>query len=370
MRTSWFSILYCLVLVGAPADAELEASEAERVQELPKVAVSAELPLYKTGEYHMLTERWGPAVCEKAGVLYIVGGVDLSNVPVDTIEAFDLRTHTSRIVGRLHQARSFAGAVLVGDDLYILGGKGYRHERRPMGKSALALIDESVRMRQLRAERVGDFPESEFYEPLKSIEVFNLSSGKVSKYGDMPACRSVFGCVALDRAIYVIGGRLEAHGEYDRSSDMSCLNVDSGEWTAKAPVPVSREGDCVFVPGHFVVAIGGYNGRRTMNEVCVYDLLADSWARLPDLDQNISAHASVWAGSHVFCFGNYMAPDEILVYDLKTRGKETFTLKYTPTRHATAIEVGGRIYVVGGKATKEMQPLDLIQEFTLTQSAN
>jgi len=340
------------------------AEDSNQVLPLTKLSVSAELPLYKSGEYALHAARWGHAACIKDGVIYIVGGLDEHGAPVETIETFDLRTHESRVVAKLNEPRYFCGAGLLGDELYVLGGRGYRYSNSRMVSTRGSMSSDAFKFMK-RVEIRAESGEGLSGAPLASVEVFNVRTGHMSEGPRLPAARFSFGCVSIGESLYVVAGMLWHGVEVVPTNSMIRLDAKSASWVPRAPLPYVRTGDCVFVPGHFLVAIGGYTGQHARKEVCVYDLLDDAWSRLPDMDQDLSAHASVWSGSRIFCFGSYRSPEEILVYDLKSRSKETFTLRYTAARHAVALEHEGKLYVVGGKASSDGEPLALVQEFTL-----
>lgn len=121
--------------------------------------------------------------------------------------------------------------------------------------------------------------------------------------------------------------------------------------------------------GHFLV-VGGYDGVMTSRHVFAFREALNDWIELPSLCTERSATAGVLAGKYLCLFGDYENPDEILVYDMVTKSSETFRLGYVKSRHAAALTVGGRIFVVGGKAEKADEPHALIQEFALRPPAS
>ena len=84
------------------------------------------------------------AVAALAGHIYAFGGETESGAPSDAIQEVDPRAGTARVVGHLPQALSHAGAVVLGGDIYVLGGEAggsplsqiWRFEP---GKSAVAV---------------------------------------------------------------------------------------------------------------------------------------------------------------------------------------------------------------------------------------
>ncbi len=121
--------------------------------------------------------------------------------------------------------------------------------------------------------------------------------------------------------------------------------------------------DAVFVEGPLIIVPGGYDGSVASNEVQVYNPAQGSWGFMPSLCKRSSAHSVVLFGSFLFLFGNYSNPEELIAYNLATKTSETFTLQYTPARHAAAVALNGRIYVAGGKERIDSIPLDSIQVF-------
>ena len=63
------------------------------------------------------------AVAALGGRIYAFGGETASGAPSDAIQEVDPRAGTARVVGHLPQALSHASAVVLGGDVYVLGGE-------------------------------------------------------------------------------------------------------------------------------------------------------------------------------------------------------------------------------------------------------
>ncbi len=131
-------------------------------------------------------------------------------------------------------------------------------------------------------------------------------------------------------------------------------------------MPIPAEASAAVVDG-FIVVAGGYDGYRSYDDVMVFSPAFKGWRRLAPLHQTSSAHAMIYLGQHLFLFGSYERPHELIAYDLKRKTSEAFTLGYDMARHAAAVVLGEKIYVVGGKAFAESAPDDYVQVFELTK---
>jgi len=76
-----------------------------------------------------------------------------------------------------------------------------------------------------------------------------------------------------------------------------------------------------------------------------------------------SAQSLAFIGRHLFMFGDYDNPDELMVYDLLNRSSEIFTLGYKAARHTAVAVHGDRLFVVGGKEERSSPALDYVQVY-------
>lgn len=319
----------------------VSAQLPEQATKLPDFAVSGGVPLVKEAEFHLQTARFAPAAIVDGAKIYVFSGEDRHRQMLDTIECFDTRTGQSTIVGHLHAGRIWHRAVLVGREVYILGGYG-----RSGGES-----DDD-------AARHG-------IDWVRTVEIFNLDTGQVRAGPTMPEPCTEPATILVEGQILVMGGKRLRGEQVGRTNSILTLDPRTGYWSEIRPMGVARQSDAVRV-SDFVLVAGGYNGEQALDAVECYNLRTRTWSRLPPLCQPVSAHATVCLGHNLFLFGNYSAPDEILVYNLLTKKSEVFTLRFTPARHAAAVACEGKIYVIGGRPDKRAAPIDSIQVFAST----
>lgn len=326
--------------------ASLRAQTEPELLALPRVAVSADVPLVKIGEHRMRVARYAPAAVAVGDFIYIVAGQTGTDDIIASIERFDLRTNTSEHFADLQLGRIYHGAVAIGGKIYVLGGS-------VSGRSFV-----------VRHEVINGVT------PDDSVETVDLASRSVGPGPRMPAPRSQFACEAHDGRIYLFGGKTEGrNSRYAITNTVAVLDVATGKWSVATPMPTPRQPAAAVVDGGFFIVAGGFNGTRALDVVEVYDPRRDAWGTLPPLVTPRSAHSIVFMGEHLFLFGDYGAPDELLAYNLRSKRSEVFTLGYTPERHTAAVRYGDKIYVIGGKQHRDSQPSDLIQVFAAVSSA-
>ncbi len=309
---------------------------------LPAVKVSADVPLVKVGEHTMRTPRFGPAAVVHGDAIYTIGGAAGPSGAESSIERFDVKTGRSEAFTELKQPRLWHNAVLVGNKIYVLGGSvpTSRTDSNGGPRTGLALDD--------------------------SVEIVDVETRQVTAGPRMRAGRNQFGCVVAGGKIYVIGGMHAGTMRAAATNTVDVLDLATGKWSAGTPMPTPRLPAAALVDGGFIVVPGGYTGTRALDVVEVYDPKRNTWSTLPPLARSRSAHSIVFLGSHLFLFGDYSDPQELLAYNLKTKNSEIFTLGYTPARHNAVVKHGEKIYVIGGRAHRDDVGLDLIQVFALT----
>jgi N-acetylneuraminic acid mutarotase len=77
--------------------------------------------------------------------------------------------------------------------------------------------------------------------------------------------RSKFGCVTIERNIYILGGKKGR----ERVSDVEIWN--NGNWKTGAALKKKRSGFGVISYDHFIYIIGGNDGENILSSVEVLD---------------------------------------------------------------------------------------------------
>ncbi len=363
---------------------------------LPKMDVTASVPLVKVADYKMREARIDPAVVAQGDFIYIIGGSDSDRGLLTSVERFDVRTNKSELFTQLKIGRKGHRAVLVGNSIYVLGGR----TDRAVGPEA-AVEAQHGQTTDIRGVNVAG-PDSSNLEgdadvhsmvaaadaalsrgeaqtmglPTvdssagrldDSVEVVDLATRTVTRATDMPDPRCAFACVLRDGKIYVIGGQHPYRHTLSTARTNSTLILDlaSGQWSRGVPMPTPRESDGVLVDGGFIVVPGGYDGLKQHAEMEVFNPTDGIWRTLPPLCKPVSAQSLVFLDHYLFLFGDYNSPGELITYNLVDRQSEVFTLQYKPARHTGAVTLDGKIYVIGGTSLGGGNALDYIQVYAL-----
>ena len=311
-------LLLLLLLAAGSAWAE-EQPQPNRVNVLDPVEVRALRPplIHVELPYHLLRERYAAAAVADGYYIYVIGGGNSRFRSLDDIERFDVRTGKSEHWGKLRLARRLHGAVLVGRQVYILGGYINHNDR-------LASEDSFT----------------------DSVEVIDLDTGQVTAGPPMPKPKAQFACVALRGKIYVIGGVLQ-HGASllatVSTNSMEVLDLANGKWSTGLTMPSPRQGPAVVVDD-FILVPGGHRGTAPVANVELFVPRENLWRILPPLAQPLSMHSAVFAGHHVYLFGRAGT----VAYDLVAKASRYYPFEYAPARLTAAVLCQGRIYVLGG----------------------
>ncbi len=305
---------------------------------LGQVVVPTTSPIEKYAVWHMLRPRFSSATVASGSYLYVIGGANESDVALGSVERIDLATGHSEEFTKLRVARYGHRAVLVEDRIIVLGG------RRAWGSKGLGLEG--------------------------SIESIDLASGRIEVLGNMPEPLTRFGCVEYKNTVYITGGLRDR----DRRSWINAswaYDLARNKWTSAAPMFTPRETEAVHVGGGFVIAIGGFNGGRSLANVEAWNLREGSWQRLPEMIKPRGASATVFIHPYILLFGDYEAVEEILAYDMRTKTSEVLRVGYSPARSAAVTATADFVYVVGGKdgPGPDSHSLDMVQVFKLAHDS-
>lgn len=360
--TRWsFAALLPLSLLAA---SHAEGSTTDKPSaDFPAFTVSARVPLVKVGDFKMRESRVAAAAVTDGRYIYIIGGQDSGGHILKSVERFDPQSGKSEPFAELRHARLWHEAALHAGKIYVLGG------------SSEGLLLETLEFRDtLRVSReqhaLDNINEASLPVPGSmdlegTMEVLDLATRRVSDGKPMPDARNQFACVTLGDDLYVIGGRREYFGRPSYTNTVVIYSFRTGRWRNGIPMPTPRASAGALVDGPFVVVPGGYDGMKTLDAVEAFDPRGQRWIILPRMCRTSSAHSVAFLGHSLFLFGNYVAPDELIALDLRTKQSESFTLQYKPARHTAVVVVGERIYVLGGKVSKDAKAVDYIQVFAL-----
>jgi N-acetylneuraminic acid mutarotase len=289
---------------------------------IPRAAGQIEPPsepsLYRTGDFHLKTERFGAAAVAEGSFVYIVGGQNSGGFLGD-IERFDVRTHeVTRLTNKL-TPRHHHGAALVGRKIYVFGGRGY------------------------------GLPHGNPYEP--SMDIYDLDSGSITRGAPMRTPRAYFAWATVGGKIYAIGGSEWGARAFNQIGLNEVYDPETNTWSEAAPMPRARDTRAAAVVGDGIYVFGG--NRRPDVAVGLKTVEGfvpgkNQWYGLPDLAERIAADSAAALGNCIYLFGNFDPGDKVTAYDLTTHASTVFKHGFLPASQSAAVTLGDSIYVIGG----------------------
>lgn len=200
------------------------------------------------------------------GRAIVAGGYGGPRRPLRT--AFELVGGRWRPLPPLPSPRAAAGAAVVGDTLYVMGGVG------PAGlaRSALALD-----LKRKRWRTIGG-----------------------------PTPREHLAVTSAGGRVYVLAGRTAGLDTNLRLLER--YDPRTRRWRRLRPVPESRGGTGAAVAAGLLVSVGGEAPSGTIASVYGYDLRTGRWRRLPDLPTPRHGLGVVAVGSRVYALAGGPQP--------------------------------------------------------------
>ena len=365
---------------------------------LPRVDVSAGVPVVKVADYQLLEARWMPAAVAQGDFIYIIGGLDSHRNRLTSIERFNVRTGKSEPFAQLQIGRRGHRAILVGDKVFVLGGsvrvsvtapdsgikpstdrvmpvtnKQTPEAGRNIDPDSEYVVRKRLGELETLSEMAAQVPERMVVAQSGVIEIVDIATRTVTRAADMPEPRLSFTGVLRAGKIYVIGGQrpYRKTGMTAVTNTSWVLDLATGQWSSGIPMPTPRDNtNGVLVDGGVIVVPGGYDGQRMHDEVEVFNPADGIWRILPPLCKSVSAASVVFFNHYLLLFGSFESPGELIAYDLANRRSDAFTLKYKPARHTAAVVLDGKIYVIGGMASVDGEALNYIQVFAPPKKAS
>lgn len=275
------------------------------------------------------------------------------------------------------QERHESSAVVIGDHLYVVGGRGDR---------ALQALDLSTRewrtlatppLEVHHAQAVahagklliitgftGGFPDE---TPLANVLIYDPKVDRWTAGATIPEARRRGAAgVAIDGDIaYVVGGNAKGHNNgYVRWAD--AFNIATGEWKELADAPNARDHfHAVAMDGRVYAAAGresshntGESFSRTVKPVDVYDIASNTWRTLPSpIPTPRAGTSAVATAGKVLVLGGESASqkeahDEVEALDPAT-GMWTTVASLRQGRHGfQAGQHGESVIVAAGSANR------------------
>ena len=223
-----------------------------------------EIPVSREG-----AGRHHPGAAAWNGKIYLIGGFDFGNRPLDSALEYDPAADAWRALPPMPTPRGALGLVELEGKLYAIGGFGVQ----------------------------GDTGAAERYDP---------ATERWTQLRPMPSPRDHLGLGASGGRLYAIGGRLGSmannlgvNEEYDPRAD---------GWATRRPMPTPRSGVAAAVLGGRVHVFGGESPPKTFDENEQYDPASDAWsarARMPSPRHGLAA---VTVGDQIYVLGGGPTP--------------------------------------------------------------
>jgi N-acetylneuraminic acid mutarotase len=185
-----------------------------------------------SGAPAMPRARRSHCACSVGNAMYVLGGIEEINEEYRTVSSvlkYDSRKQTWKEVASMPAERDYAGACVVGSDIYIFGGR-----------------DDDT-------------------NATSTTYRFSTETNEWVTLAPMPEARKRFHRVCmLDGLIYVLGGQ-----DKDRTILTSVHRFDpsANSWTVVAPMSVRRAGLGAFVLGGNIYAAGGWDGASRLEQL-------------------------------------------------------------------------------------------------------
>jgi hypothetical protein len=211
------------------------------------------LPLASVERYDSSLDSWSAAPplprartghCAVAvgDAMYVMGGLDIidSRVrPVKSVLKFDIRAQSWSEVMPMPEHRRYAGACVLGSNVYLLGGKG---------------------------------PGNAF---IATTSRYNADTDSWVMLAPMPQATESHGICAFGGLIHVLCGKASNN---IASSVHRFFDPVANSWSTLAPMLTDRFASAAFVLNGSIHVAGGHDGRHHIISVERYNVAFDTWS--------------------------------------------------------------------------------------------
>ncbi len=260
-------------------------------------------------------------------------------------------------------ARANAGAAMLGDDLYVIGGGSTSGPRSltevydtigniwradvalPVGLEQFGIAATGGKIYVAGGYATGGTRDEPTVEETNGAWIFDLAGGWRSA-APMPEARIGLGLAAVGGKLYAIGGRGVEAGRvfvYDPAADA---------WTvARENLPAPRSHAAVVARGSDIYVIGGMENGAPTARVDIFDTTRGTWRIGPSLPVAREGHvAAVLDGNIHVTGGESLYPPKTFAdhFVLEGDGWHRAASLPTPRHGAVAASAHGKLFVIGG----------------------
>ena len=274
------------------------------------------------------TKRTEVVAAAVKGKIYVVGGFsepslgNLLNFAISTaVEVYDPTTDTWSTKASLPIGLHHAGAAVVDDKLYVIGG---------FTKAMLSV-----------------------WHPLGTVYAYDPSKDSWTELAPLPTARGAL-------AVAELGGKLYAISGYDGEKNPEVVEVyDPGTntWSSAAPLPTPRDHLAAVTVGQRIYAIGGrvgLNYHQNLATVEAYDPTADQWRSVTSMPTARSGITAEVIDGRIYVLGGESGDGtfhENERYDPGVDRWEPMTPIPTARHGLGSAVIEGRLHVLSGGPT-------------------
>ncbi|KAF0689088.1 Aste57867_19360 [Aphanomyces stellatus] len=230
------------------------------------------------------------APADVSKLYYYVTGGRLRGRTLGSVERFSLERKCWEVAPTMIENRGSHGAVGVGNELYILGGGGFRSNlatcEKLDGKGKWTAIAPMTTYRHALAVVymettksiycVGGWVNGSKCSPV--LEKYDVTADSWTTCTPMDVPRRLLGATAFDGKLYVFGGNSDDHEHTEKkwySDAVECYDPATDAWTRKAALPTAGPCSAVSVGAFIFVFLHGKSVLRYDPSKDTYTVVAD-----------------------------------------------------------------------------------------------
>jgi len=216
--------------------------------------------------------------------------------------------------------------------------------------AALLLVLAAALYPQLTRGRVLPRKPHDLSDPpvLADLSGLQLEAAQWTARALMPVARSRLALVAYDGKIYAIAGATSG----GVSDFVEVYDPDSNGWIPRTPKPTAVSNVGAVALGDRIYVPGGYTAEGQVTDVLeIYDPHQDVWITQAPLPEPLCAYAIAAAEGRLYLFGGWDGEryvDSVYIYDPITDRWSSGTPMYQPRGFAAAATLNDVIYLAGG----------------------
>ncbi|ETV78349.1 hypothetical protein H257_07927 [Aphanomyces astaci] len=242
--------------------------------------------------FHTVNTALVETPTDVTNVYYYVTGGRLRGRTLGSVERYSLHRKCWEAAPSMQENRGSHGAVGVGNQLYILGGGGFRSnlatcERLDITNDKWTAIAPMTTYRHALAVVhvpelksiycIGGWVNGSKCSPV--LEKYDVDNNSWTTCTPMDVPRRLLGATAFESKLYVFGGNADDHEDKDKkwyTDAVESYNASTNAWTRLAPLPTPGPCSAVTVGAFIFVFLHGKSVLR-------YDPAADTFTTLAPL---------------------------------------------------------------------------------------